>query len=261
MLGAIIGDIVGSRFERHNHKSKDFDLFTDRCRFTDDTAMTVAVAKALLECKGDYTELSDHTVRCMQEIGRKYPNAGYGQIFYLWLRHKNPGPYRSYGNGSAMRVSPVAYVAKTGKECIQLAKAVTQVSHDHPEGIKGAEAAALATWGALNGATKSMIQKRIEDQYYILDFAIDEIRPKYRFDASCQGSVPQAIEAFLESENFEDTIRIAVSLGGDSDTIAAIAGGIAGAYYGVPNDLRLKAIEYLPAEFIDILEDFEKNYC
>ena len=147
MLGAIIGDIVGSRFERHNHKSKDFDLFTDRCRFTDDTAMTVAVAKALLECKGDYTELSDHTVRCMQEIGRKYPNAGYGQIFYLWLHHKNPGPYRSYGNGSAMRVSPVAYVAKTEKECIQLAKAVTQVSHDHPEGIKGAEAAALATWG------------------------------------------------------------------------------------------------------------------
>ena len=136
-----------------------------------------------------------------------------------------------------------------------------QVSHDHLEGIKGAEAAALATWGALNGATKSMIQKRIEDQYYILDIAIDEIRPKHRFDASCQGSVPQASEAFLESENFEDTIRIAVSLGGDSDTIAAIAGGIAGAYYGVPNDLRLKAIEYLPAEFIDILEDFEKNYC
>lgn len=261
MLGAIIGDIVGSRFERHNHKSKDFELFTDQCGFTDDTAMTVAIAKALLECNGDYTDLSNHAIRCMQEIGQKYPNAGYGQIFYLWLHHKNPGPYRSYGNGSAMRVSPVAYVAKTEKECIQLAKAVTQVSHDHPEGIKGAEAAALATWGALNGATKSMIQKRIEDQYYILDFAIDEIRPKYRFDASCQGSVPQAIEAFLESENFEDTIRIAVSLGGDSDTIAAIAGGIAGAYYGVPNDLRLKAIEYLPAEFIDILEDFEKNHC
>ena len=203
MLGAIIGDIVGSRFERHNHKSKDFELFTDQCGFTDDTAMTVAIAKALLECNGDYTDLSNHAIWCMQEIGQKYPNAGYGQIFYLWLHHKNPGPYRSYGNGSAMRVSPVAYVAKTEKECIQLAKAVTQVSHDHPEGIKGAEAAALATWGALNGATKSMIQKRIEDQYYILDFAIDEIRPKYRFDASCQGSVPQAIEAFLESENFE----------------------------------------------------------
>lgn len=261
MLGAIIGDIVGSRFERHNHKSKDFELFTDRCRFTDDTAMTVAIAKALLECNGDYTDLSNHAIRCMQEIGQKYPNAGYGQIFYLWLHKKAPEPYWSYGNGSAMRVSPVAYVAKSAQECINLADAITKVSHDHPEGMKGAEAAALATWGALNGATKSMIQKRIEDQYYILDFAIDEIRPKYRFDASCQGSVPQAIEAFLESENFEDTIRIAVSLGGDSDTIAAIAGGIAGAYYGVPNDLRLKAIEYLPAEFIDILEDFEKNYC
>ena len=261
MLGAIIGDIVGSRFERHNHKSKDFELFTDQCRFTDDTAMTVAIAKALLECKGNYTDLGNRAIRCMQEIGQKYPDARYGRIFYQWLHKKAPDPYWSYGNGSAMRVSPVAYVAKSAKECIELAEAVTRVSHDHPEGIKGAEAAALATWGALNGATKSMIQKRIEDQYYILDFAIDEIRPKYRFDASCQGSVPQAIEAFLESENFEDTIRIAVSLGGDSDTIAAIAGGIAGAYYGVPNDLRLKAIEYLPAEFIDILEDFEKNYC
>ena len=261
MLGAIVGDIVGSRFERHNHKSKDFELFTDRCRFTDDTAMTVAIAKALLECKGDYTELSDHTVRCMQEIGRKHPNAGYGQIFYLWLHHKNPGPTEAMEMAPPCGVSPVAYVAKTEKECIQLAKAVTQVSHDHPEGIKGAEAAALATWGAMRGIPKGAIRAHIEEWYYILDFTIDEIRPKYRFDASCQGSVPQAIKAFLESEDFEDAIRIAVSLGGDSDTIAAIAGGIAGAYYGVPNDLRLKAIEYLPAEFIDILEDFERNYC
>lgn len=260
MLGAIVGDIVGSRFERHNHKSKDFELFTDRCRFTDDTAMTVAIAKALLECKGDYTELSDHTVRCMQEIGRKHPNAGYGQIFYLWLHHKNPGPYRSYGNGSAMRVSPVAYVAKTEKECIQLAKAVTQVSHDHPEGIKGAEAAALATWGAMRGIPKGAIRAHIEEWYYILDFTIDEIRPKYRFDASCQGSVPQAIEAFLESESFEDAIRIAVSLGGDSDTIAAMTGSIAGAYYGVPNELRKRALTYLPQDFLDILEEFEATY-
>ena len=261
MLGAIIGDIVGSRFERHNHKSKDFDLFTDRCRFTDDTAMTVAVAKALLECKGDYTELSDHTVRCMQEIGRKYPNAGYGRAFYKWLHHKNPKPYQSYGNGSAMRVSPVAHVAKSEMECIWLANAVTRVTHDHPEGMKGAKAVALTTWGAMRRIPKGAIRAHIEEWYYILDFTIDEIRPKYRFDASCQGSVPQAIKAFLESEDFEDAIRIAVSLGGDSDTIAAIAGGIAGAYYGVPNDLRLKAMGYLPAEFIDILEDFEKNYC
>lgn len=260
MLGAIIGDIVGSRFERHNHKSKDFDLFTDRCQFTDDTAMTVAVAKALLECKGDYTELSDHTVRCMQEIGRKYPNAGYGQIFYLWLHHKNPGPYRSYGNGSAMRVSPVAYVAKTEKECIQLAKAVTQVSHDHPEGMKGAEAIASMIFGARSALPKSLLRDVAQTRYYILDFTIDKIRPKYRFDASCQGSVPQAIEAFLESESFEDAIRIAVSLGGDSDTIAAMTGSIAGAYYGVPNELRKRALTYLPQDFLDILEEFEATY-
>lgn len=257
MLGAIIGDIIGSRFERHNHKSKDFELFIDRCQFTDDTAMTVAIAKALLDCKGDYTDLSNHAIRCMQEIGRKYPNAGYGQIFYLWLHRKNPEPYWSYGNGAAMRISPVAYVAKTEKECIALANAVTRVSHDHPEGMKGAEAAALATWGAFRGASKQMIRKVIENQYYILDFTIDEIRTKYRFDASCQGSVPQAIEAFLESENFEDAIRIAVSLGGDSDTIAAITGGIAGAYYGVPDYLWETAIAYLPKDFLDIAEAFE----
>ena len=260
MLGAIIGDIVGSRFERHNHKSKDFELFTDQCRFTDDTAMTVAIAKALLECNGDYTNLGNHAIRCMQEIGQKYPNAGYGQIFYLWLHKKVPEPYWSYGNGSAMRVSPVAYAAKSEQECIELANAVTRVSHDHPEGIKGAEAAALATWGALYGAKKDMIRKRIEDQYYILGFTIDEIRPQYRFDSGCPGSVPQAIEAFLESEDFEDAIRIAVSLGGDSDTIAAIAGGIAGAYYGVPDDLWQKAASYLPQEFLDILEEFKQTY-
>lgn len=147
MLGAIIGDIVGSRFERNNHKSKDFELFTDQCRFTDDTAMTVAIAKALLECNGDYTDLSNHAIRCMQEIGRKYPDAGYGQIFYLWLYKKVPGPYWSYGNGSAMRVSPVAYVAKSAKECIKLSDAVTRVSHNYPEGMKGAEAiASMIFW-------------------------------------------------------------------------------------------------------------------
>lgn len=160
MLGAIIGDIVGSRFERHNHKSKDFELFTDQCGFTDDTAMTVAIAKALLECNGDYTDLSNHAIRCMQEIGQKYPNAGYGQIFYLWLHHKNPGPYRSYGNGSAMRVSPVAYVAKNGKRMYPTCQSSNAGQSRSSRGDKrAAEAAALATWGALNGATKGMIQK------------------------------------------------------------------------------------------------------
>lgn len=260
MLGAIIGDIVGSRFERHNHKSKDFELFTDQCRFTDDTAMTVAIAKALLECNGDYTDLSNHAIRCMQEIGQKYPNAGYGRIFYQWLHKKAPESYWSYGNGSAMRVSPVAYVAKSAKECIELADAVTRVSHDHPEGMKGAEAIALMTLGARSSLPKSLLRDVTQTRYYILDFTIDEVRPKYRFDASCQGSVPQAIEAFLESESFEDAIRIAVSLGGDSDTIAAMTGSIAGAYYGVPNELRKRALTYLPQDFLDILEEFEATY-
>lgn len=208
------------------------------------TAMTVAIAKALLECKGDYTDLGNHAIRCMQEIGQKYPNVGYGQIFYLWLHKKAPKPYWSYGNGSAMRVSPVAYAAKSAQECIDLADAVTKVSHDHPEGMKGAEATALITFGARSPLPKQILRELVQTWYYTLDFSIDEIRPTYRFDASCQGSVPQAIEAFLESEDFEDAIRIAVSLGGDSDTIAAIAGGIAGAYYGVPDDLWQKAAEY-----------------
>lgn len=260
MLGAIIGDIVGSRFERHNHKSKDFELFTDQCRFTDDTAMTVAIAKALLECKGNYTDLGNRAIRCMQEIGQKYPDAGYGRIFYQWLHKKAPDPYWSYGNGSAMRVSPVAYVAKSAKECIELAEAVTRVSHDHPEGMKGAEAIASMTLGARSSLPKSLLRDVAQTRYYILDFTIDEIRPKYRFDASCQGSVPQAIEAFLESESFEDAIRIAVSLGGDSDTIAAMTGSLAGAYYGVPNELRKRALTYLPRDFLDILEEFEATY-
>ena len=168
MLGAIIGDIIGSRFERHNHKSKDFELFTDQCRFTDDTAMTVAIAKALLECKGDYTDLSNHAIRCMQEIGQKYPNAGYGQIFYLWLHKRAPEPYWSYGNGSAMRVSPVAYVAKSAQECIDLADAVTKVSHDHPEGMKGAEATALVTFGARSSLPKQILRELMQTWYYTL---------------------------------------------------------------------------------------------
>lgn len=158
MLGAIIGDIVGSRFERNSHKSKDFELFTDQCRFTDDTAMTVAIAKALLECNGDYTDLSNHAIRCMQEIGQKYPDAGYGRIFYQWLYKKVPGPYWSYGNGSAMRVSPVA---KSAKECIKLSDAVTRVSHNHPEGMKGAEAIASMIFGARSALPKSLLRDAV----------------------------------------------------------------------------------------------------
>ena len=260
MIGAIIGDIVGSRFERTNCKSTEFELFTKRCSFTDDTVMTLAIAKALLESDYDWSTLRENTVKCMQEIGRKYPNCGYGQMFYLWLHKRNPKPYNSFGNGAAMRVSPVAYVAETIEQCIKLSDIVTGVSHNHPEGLKGAQAAAVATWAALQEMPKQEIRELIEDRFYDLNFTIDEIRPKYRFDASCQGSVPQAIKAFLESDDFESAIRLAVSIGGDGDTIAAIAGGIAEAYYGIPEHIKMQAIKYLTEDLRDIMVEFEVVY-
>ena len=260
MIGAIIGDIVGSRFERSNCKSVDFELFTEKCHFTDDTVMTLAVAKALLESDGDLNVLSANAVKCMQEIGRRYPNCGYGQMFWLWLHKRNSKPYNSLGNGSAMRVSPVAYAAETMEQCLDFSDAVTNVSHNHHQGVLGAQAAAAATWAALHDWSKQEIGALIQDQFYDLSFTIDELRPHYRFDATCQGSVPQAIKAFLESNDFEDAIRLAVSIGGDSDTIAAIAGGIGGAYYGVPDQLRAKAMEYLPEDLRDILVEFEATY-
>lgn len=260
MIGAIIGDIVGSRFERANHKSTDFELFTDKCSFTDDTTMTLAVAKALLESDGDLNVLSTNAIKCMQEIGRKYSNCGYGQMFWLWLHKRNPRPYNSLGNGAAMRVSPVAYVARSQEECILLSDELTKVSHNHPEGMRGARAAAVATWAALHNMSKVEIQKLIESEYYGMDFTIDELRPNYHFDVTCHGSVPQAIKAFLESSNFEDAIRLAVSIGGDSDTIAAITGGIAGAYYGVPDNITSRALTYLPRDLVDIFEEFVATY-
>ena len=222
--------------------------------------MTLAIAKALLESDNDWSRLRENAVKCMQEIGRRYPNCGYGQMFYLWLHKRTPKPYNSFGNGAAMRVSPVAYVAKTIEECIKLSDIVTGVSHNHPEGLKGAQAAAVATWAALQEMPKQEIRELIEDRFYDLNFTIDEIRPKYRFDASCQGSVPQAIKAFLESDDFESAIRLAVSIGGDSDTIAAIAGGIAEAYYGIPEHIKMQAIKYLTEDLRDIMVEFEVVY-
>ena len=222
--------------------------------------MTLAIAKALLESDNDWSRLRENAVKCMQEIGRRYPNCGYGQMFYLWLHKRNPKPYNSFGNGAAMRVSSVAYVAETIEQCIELSDIVTGVSHNHPEGLKGAQAAAVATWAALQEMPKQEIRELIEDRFYDLNFTIDEIRPKYRFDASCQGSVPQAIKAFLESDDFESAIRLAVSIGGDSDTIAAIAGGIAEAYYGIPEHIKMQAIKYLPEDLRDIMVEFEVAY-
>ena len=260
MIGAIIGDIVGSRFEWDNIKTKEFDFFTPDCFFTDDSVMTLAVAQAILNCGGDLDALERETVACMRELGRRYPNAGYGGRFAMWLISINPKPYHSYGNGSAMRVSPCGFAAKTMEEAIALADAVTKVTHNHPEGMKGAEATAAAIFLARSGASMQEIRAHIEQNYYKIDFTLDEIRPTYTFDVSCQGSVPQALEAFFESTDFEDAIRNAISIGGDSDTIAAITGGIAEAYYGVPEHIREQALQYLDDRQKEILIAFEAKF-
>ena len=240
MWGAIIGDIAGSRYEFHNFKSKKIDLFDPRCRFTDDSVMTLAVAAALMESGEDPEALGAAAVRWMQGIGRKYPECGFGGRFFKWIFFEgNPKPYGSYGNGAAMRISPVGFYARSEDEVKRLARAVTAVSHDHPESFKAAEAVAMAIYLARTGADMAAIRARIERDYYPIKFTLDDIREDYRFDVSCQGSVPQALEAFFESDSFEDAIRNAISIGGDSDTIAAIAGGVAGAYYGAPeSDVR-----------------------
>lgn len=260
MLGAIIGDIVGSRFEWHNHKSKNFELFTDKCKPTDDSIMTLAIADAINACQGSYENLEKMTVRSMQAMGRTHPDAGYGGHFRLWIMSMNPKPYNSYGNGAAMRVSPCAHVAKSLEEAKKLSGTVTAVSHDHPEGIKGAEAVTVAIYMALHGKDKDAIRMEINDKYYKLDFTLDEIRPSYSFDETCQGTVPHAIEAFLESISFEDAIRNAISISGDSDTVAAITGGIAGAFYGIPKDIDSRSREYLKKPDQRILDEFESKF-
>lgn len=251
MLGAIVGDIVGSVYEFNSHKSKDFPLWGVGCTFTDDTVMTVAAANVCRRLYGtgaDEPAWRESFGREMHRLGNAWPDRGYGGRFQLWLDCEDPRPYNSCGNGSAMRVSPVSLAAGTLEECLLLARLSAEPSHDHPEGIRGAQATAAAGWLAGRGYPKEEIRRYIHSNFYALDFTLDEIRPSYSFNATCQASVPQAIEAFLESTDFEDAIRSAVSIGGDSDTIAAIAGGIAGAFYGVPEPLAEKALGYLPPE-------------
>ncbi len=260
MLGAIIGDIVGSRYEHNNIKTKDFEFLNYRCYTTDDSVMSLAVAQAILDCQNDYTSLSSRAISRMQEYGRKYPNAGYGESFIRWIYEKDPKPYGSWGNGAAMRVSACGFVAKTLDKAKELSKAVTEVSHNHPEGLKGAEATTAAVFMALHGSSILEIRDYINDNYYPMNFTLDGIRESYTFDSSCQGSVPQAIMAFLESTDFEDAIRNAVSIGGDSDTIAAIAGSIAEAYYGIPADIRDRALTCLDKSLLNTLNTFECQY-
>ena len=260
MLGAIIGDIIGSRFEFSGETEKDFDLFNEYSFFTDDTVMSCAIAKALLECNGDYAQLSAKAVACMQELGQKYPDRGYGGQFLHWLDEKDPQPYNSYGNGSAMRVSPVAYVAKSIEEVKDLSRKVTVVSHDHPEGIKGAESVAVAIWLALHGKSKDEIREYIESNYYHIEESYTETPWDFLVDATCQETVPPSLYSFFVSDSFEDTIRTAVAFGGDADTMAAIAGSIAGAYYDIPKEMQTRASSYLDAYLLDILDRFEKSF-
>ena len=260
MLGAIIGDIVGSRFEWHNNRNKEFDFLTHKCFFTDDSVMSLAVAKAILNCNGNYDNLSAESVATMQSIGRPYPSCGYGGSFYNWMYSDSPKPYGSYGNGAAMRVSACGFVASSLEEAIELSRKVTEVTHNHPEGIKGAEATAVAIYMARTGSSLLDIQDYIHKHYYKINFKLDDIRDTYEFNETCQDTVPQALEAFFESTSFEDAIRNAISIGGDSDTLGAIVGGIAEAYYGIPTDVRSHALTFLDDTLLKILTDFENKY-
>ncbi len=252
IIGAIIGDIVGSRFEGTYWKSIDFEFFTKQCGYTDDTVMTIAVA--------DWLITGDDLATNMKKWGNKYPNVGYGGMFYNWLfLQKDNKPYNSFGNGSGMRVSPCGFYAKTLGEALDLAKQSAEVTHNHPEGIKGAQAIAAAIFLARSGKSKSKIQEYIELTFdYDLSRTCNDIRPRYGFDETCQGSCPEAIIAFLDSIDFESAIRLAVSLGGDSDTLACMTGGIAAAFYGVPEDIVKSVRTYLPDEILQIIDNFDK---
>ncbi len=276
MIGAIIGDIVGSRFEFNNIKSKDFEFFHEDCDYTDDTILTLAIANVFLcEClrhkpSGDTMEvplhrakkqsLNETIIMFLKMYAAKYPHpyGGYGKYFNSWAKDLTDfKPYYSCGNGSAMRVSSVAYASVSLEEVKDYSLRVTQPTHNHPEGIKGAEATAVATFLALHNMCKEDIKEYIESEYYKINFTLDEIRPTYRFDGTCQGTVPQALQCFFESDSFEDAIRNAISIGGDSDTIGAITGAVAGAYYGVPRKMRSTALSYLNGDLLTTYTNFE----
>ena len=254
MLGALAGDIIGSVYEFRNTKSVDFELFTDASTFTDDSVMTLAVARWLAE---DEAHTPQALVRCMQELGNVHPDAGYGGSFMLWLASKEPKPYDSWGNGAGMRVSPVGLYARTIDEALALAAITASVSHSHPEGIKGAQAIASCVFLCKQGKSKAEIKAYVERMFgYNLDQKIADIRTGYEFDVSCQGSVPEAIIAFLEGNSFEEVIRLAVSLGGDSDTIACMAGAIAACCYEIPEPIAQKCNELLTDDLREIKDNF-----
>lgn len=260
MIGSVIGDIVGSIYEFDNIKTKEFPFFSEKCFFTDDTVMSACVAKALMVYGADDIEIFKYAlVHTMHDIGNRYLRCGYGDKFGIWIASRFMEPYNSWGNGSAMRVSPVIWYAQSLEQAEEIAKATAEVTHNHPEGVKGAVVTAGSGWLAKNGATKEEIAEYIS-KYYDIGFTLDEIRPTYDFDESCQGTVPQAMVAFLEAESYEDAIRNAISLGGDSDTLAAITGAVAEAFYGIDGAVRLYAMSYLDAELTDIVNEFSEKY-
>lgn len=257
IIGAIAGDIIGSTHEFRPIKTKDFSLFNKKSHFTDDTVMTLAIADWLIEDKNS----RDVLIQKLKFYGQKYPNAGYGRMFSQWVLSENPLPYGSWGNGSAMRVSPVAWAGESLEEVQKLARISSEVTHNHPEGIKGALATADAIYLARIGSSKEEIKEHIEIRYdYDLDRTVDEIRPGYKFDVSCAGCVPESIICFLEADDFEDTIRNTVSLGGDADTMAAIAGPIAAAYWEVPRNISYKSIHRLDYRLLNVLIKFEDKF-
>ena len=262
MIGTIIGDITGSIYEFDNHKTEDiydFPLFSPECFFTDDTVMTIAVAEALMgtEPADEEKVIRKKLVSAMKKWGRTYPFAGYGGRFMGWLISGDKEPYNSYGNGSAMRVSPAGWLYDDMFTTRYMARLTAAVTHNHPEGIKGAEATAAAIFLARKHADKEEIRTYMEKEFgYDLSFTCDEIRPTYQFNETCQRTVPQAIKAFLEGNSFEETIRLGISIGGDTDTLCAITGAISEAYYGVPEELVQTAESYLEEDILEVLEAF-----
>ncbi|MBQ4011503.1 MAG: ADP-ribosylglycohydrolase family protein [Erysipelotrichales bacterium] len=261
MLGAIFGDIVGSVYEFRNTHDYNFRLLSERSHFTDDSVMTLAVAKGLMESKGkEDREVKDALIDAMKELGKRYPDAGYGGMFYHWVLGEDRKPYRSYGNGSAMRASSAGWLYATLEETLHAAKLSAEVTHNHPEGIKGAQATAAAIYLARNGKSKEEIKDYIEKEFgYDLNKSMKDIVSKGHGEEICQVSVPQALVCFLRSESFLDTIRKSVSIGGDSDTIACIAGSIAEAYYGIDEEYVKEVYARLPEDLAKILDDFHES--
>ena len=269
MLGAIIGDVIGSIYEFDPILTKTFDLFSKKSEVTDDSYLTIAVFLALEKCNGNYEKLSSIVANQFIKIYLKYPNpmGAYGALFQDWVlsslqNYKIAKPYNSFGNGSAMRVSPVAYFSTSLEQCIELTLKITKITHNHPEGLKGAEATAVAIYLALNNHSKEVIMNHIKTNYYPLNESLEDIRKYYKFDGSCQGSVPQSIQCFIEADSYEDAIRNVISLGGDADTMGAITGSISEAYYGIPSHIESKledCLDNYTRVIIKRMKDFSKS--